>query len=446
MADVSGTEGTPLSSGRAFVASVQRTIERLEPRGSTRAYRITLLQRFTLVSLLTTLAVGALFGTIAVRLTEQYALDQHAHSAAVYVSEFLAPRLVTADFLLPAPARRVEFEFAARGLIGKAGILRVTVWNTHGRILYSSAPDTIGRTFPLPRPAEAALAGQTRSQILTLSAGPGQKAQRAMEVFVPIVPDGAHRPVGVYDIVSDLTDLNAALSRLRWSVWANGITGLLVLYVALFTIVRRASRDLEQHEVTLRAAFAGAVQSLVSAVNARDAATATHSNRVADLAGAIAEAAGLDETDVGTVRIAAFLHDVGKIAIADRILDKPGPLTREEREDMRRHALVGYHILSPVPIPEAVKFAVRHHHERWDGDGYPDHLAGEAIPIAARIIAVADTFGALTADRPYRSAQESAEAAAQIEGLAGTQFDPRIVAAFQQVWRRWAEGDGSGGV
>src|SRR5579864_2642534 len=169
MADVRSTEGTPpLPSGRAFVASVHRMIERLEPRGSTRTHRITLLQRFTLVSLLTTLAVGALFGTIAMRLVEQYALDQHAHSAAVYVSEFLAPRLVTADFIKPLPARRVEFEFATRGLVGKAGILRVTVWNTRGQILYSSASGMIGRTLPLPTLVDAALTGQSRSQTLML--------------------------------------------------------------------------------------------------------------------------------------------------------------------------------------------------------------------------------------------------------------------------------------
>lgn len=442
MAGVRETEGAPLPSGRAFVASAQRTIERLEPRGSAWIHRITLLQRFTLVSLLTTLAVGALFGTVAMRLVEQYALEQHAHSAAVYVSEFLAPRLVATDFLISSPARRVEFEFATRGLIGKAGILRLTVWNTRGQILYSDAPGMIGRTFPLPPPVAAALRGQTRSQILTRPAGREQRVRRAMEVFVPIVPEGARRPAGVYDIVSDLTDLDSALGRVRWSVWANGITGLLVLYVALFTIVRRASRDLEQQEVTLRGAFAGAVRSLVAAVNARDAATATHSDRVADLAVAIAEVAGLGETDVGNVRIAAFLHDVGKIGIADNILDKPGPLTREERAVMQRHALVGYQILLPVPIPEAIKLAVRHHHERWDGSGYPDGLAGEAIPIAARIIAVADMYGALTADRPYRTARDSAEAAAQVERLAGTQFDPRIVAAFQQVWEQWAEDDG----
>lgn len=415
-------------------------IERLARGGSTRTNGITLLQRFTLVGLMTTVAAGAVFGAVAVRLMEQYALDQHAHSAAVYVTEFLAPRLVASDFQASSPARRVEFEFALRGLIGRAGILRVTVWNARGQPLYSDTPDVAGSALPPPTLLSAALRGQIRSRTVTLTADPRGRDRHAMEVFVPILPQGAMRPVAVYDILSDLTSLDIALTGLRLSVWASVISGLLLLYVALFSIVRRASRELEEQEATLRGAFAGAVQSLVAAVTARDAATASHSDQVAELAVAIAQTVGLNETDVGDVRIAAFLHDVGKIGVADHILDKKGPLTRVERAIMQRHVLLGYQILQPVPIPEAVKQAVLHHHEWWDGSGYPGHLAGEAIPVAARIIAVADTYGALTADRPYRTARDAAQATAHMETLVGTQFDPGIFAAFRQVLQRWGNG------
>ena len=407
-------------------------------RGSDRTGGITLLQRFVAASLLATVVAGILSGAAAVRLVERYALDQYAHSAAVYVSEFLAPRLVATDFSQSPPSRRVEFEFAMRGLIGRAGILRVTVWNAHEQVLFSDPAVGTRSTPPVSEPLEAALSGQTRSRVIDAPQPHGRRPGRAMEVFVPIVLQAAGRPVGVYDILSDMTDFEAAMTRLRWSVWASVIAGLVALYLALFAIVRRASRELEEQSATLRVAFAGAVSSLVAAVNARDAATATHSDRVADLAVAIAEQVGLDETDIGNVRVAAFLHDVGKIGIADHILDKPGPLTWEEQAIMERHVLVGYQILAPVPIADAVKRAVLHHHERWDGRGYPDRLAGEAIPIAARIIAVADTFGALTSDRPYRMAQDSAQAAAHLERLAGTQFDPKVIAAFQLVWRTWA--------
>ncbi len=397
---------------------------------------ITLLGRFTLVSLATTIAVGLVFGTLAVRLAEDYALTQHAHSAAVYVSEFLAPRLVAKDFLVPSPAGRVEFEFALRGLIGKAGILRVTVWSRAGEVLYSDAAGLAGRTFPASPALRAALSGRTESRLVSFPEGSG--SERAMEVFVPVVLQGAARPVAVYDIVSDLKDLDPTLRGLRRSVWADVIAGLFVLYAALFTIVRGASRELQQQHATLQAAFGGAVRSLAAAVNARDAATADHSDLVADLAAALAQAVGMSQAEAADVRTAAFLHDVGKIGLPDNILDKHGPLTREERAAMQRHARTGYEILLPVPISAAIKAAVLHHHEWWNGNGYPDGLTGEEIPVAARVIAVADAYGALTADRPYRPALDPETAMAEIERRAGTQFDPAIVATFQRIRREHA--------
>lgn len=392
------------------------------------------------MSLVATIAAGLVFGTLAVRLAEGYALNQHAHSAAVYVSEFLAPRLIAQDFQGPTSARRVEFAFALRGLIGKAGILRVTVWSKNGEVLYSDAAGLAGRAFPPPPSLRAALDGRTESRLVSFPEG--GRSERAVEVFVPVVLQGAARPVAVYDIVSDLKDLEPTLRGLKRSVWAGVISGVFVLYAALFTIVRGASRQLQQQHATLRAAFAGAVQSLAAAVNARDAATADHSDQVADLAAALAQAVGMSQAEAADVRTAAFLHDVGKIGLPDYILDKHGPLTREERAAMQRHALTGYEILLPVPISAAIKAAVRHHHEWWNGHGYPDGLSGADIPAAARVIAVADAYGALTTDRPYRPALDPETAMAEIERRTGTQFDPAIVAAFQRIWRERAGAPG----
>jgi putative nucleotidyltransferase with HDIG domain len=405
--------------------------------GHPRASGITLLQRFTAVSLLTTVAVSVLFGWIAVRLVENYALRQHAHSAAVYVSEFLAPRLVARDFLEPPPSRRIEFEFAARGLIGHAGILRISVWNRHGQILYSDDRALIGRMLPLSPPIVAALRGETRSRILSQTEDHG--TARAMEVYVPVMLPAVRSPLAVYDILSDLRDLDSTLKQLRRWVWGSVIASIVVLYIALFTIVHRASTELREQQMLLRRAFEGAVRSLARAVNARDAATASHSDRVADLAVEIARAAGLRPKDVRNVRIAAFLHDVGKIGIQDDILDKPGPLNKRERAAMQRHAVMGYEILMPVAIPHAIKLAVRHHHERWDGTGYPDGLSGSGIPIAARVVTVADSYGALTSHRPYRPARDPRDALEEILRCAGTQFDPTIVTAFHRVWRARAK-------
>ena len=216
------------------------------------------------------------------------------------------------------------------------------------------------------------------------------------------------------------------------------ILGVLILYAALFTIVRKSSSDLERQEWALHRSFIGIIRSLVNALDARDMATAQHSSRVADNAVLIAQAMGLDEVAVSEVQVAGFLHDVGKIGIRDDVLTKHGPHTAEERAIIQRHTVYGYDILEPVPMSERIKRTVRHSHERWDGRGYPDGLAGESIPLAARIVAVADAFEALTTDRPYRAARKPTTAVEVIQRGAGTQFDPGVVDAFLKVWKRFS--------
>jgi len=395
----------------------------------------TLLRRFTVVSLVTTVAVGALFGAAAARVLEEYALRRQAATAALYVSEFVAPRLVPQDFLLTPSARRVQFEFALHDLAGKAGIIRVTVWNRRGQVLYSNDRKLSGRTFPLSPSVRGALGGKIQWQQVDPPQGAEAGHQR-MEVFVPVKVAGVARPVAVYDVLTDLTDLEVALIRLKWSVWVSVVLGILVLYVMLFTVVHKASRDLERQQATLRRAFVGTVESLARAVDARDMATANHSSLVADYAEGIARTMGLTAVQISDARVAGFLHDLGKIGIRDGILTKPGPLTDEEWEIMRRHPVLGYEILQPVPIAERIKVAVRHSHERWDGHGYPDGLAGEEIPIAARVIAVADAYEALTTDRPYRTGRSPEEALQEIRRCSGTQFDPQAVTALFDLLRQ----------
>jgi HD-GYP domain-containing protein (c-di-GMP phosphodiesterase class II) len=397
----------------------------------------TLLRRFTVVSLGATVVVGVLFSAIAARVAEDYALRQQAHTAALYVSEFVAPRLVPQDFLSPPPARRVQFEFALHDLIGKASILRVTVWNRDGQVLYSNDRTLVGHTFPLTPLLSSALDGHIQYQLVRAAPASAPGPHLEVEVFVPVVVSGDPRPVAAYNVLVDLTDLEPALSRLRSSVRATVALGMLVLYAGLFTIVRRASRDLAHQHAALRRAFEGTVRSLANAVDARDMATADHSSRVADYAASIARTMGLSEAEAHEVQVAGFLHDLGKIGIRDDILVKQGQLTKQEWRTMRRHPLVGYDILAPVPIAERIKLAIRHSHESWDGGGYPDGLSAEQIPLAARIVAVADAYEALTTDRPYRSARDPEEAAEEIKRCAGTQFDPRVVDAFLQVWPQW---------
>jgi len=178
-----------------------------------------------------------------------------------------------------------------------------------------------------------------------------------------------------------------------------------------------------------RAARYRAAASLAKAVDARDTYTGSHSQRVADLAARIAGRLGCDAEQIELTRLAASLHDLGKLAIPEEILRKPGPLTDPERLVLERHPQIGFRMLETLGVDPLAEW-VLHHHERWDGAGYPDGLSGEAIPLGARIIFVADAYDAMTSDRVYRERLPEAEALAELEACAGTQFDPQVVAAL----------------
>ncbi|HSC91044.1 MAG TPA: diguanylate cyclase [Gaiellaceae bacterium] len=178
-----------------------------------------------------------------------------------------------------------------------------------------------------------------------------------------------------------------------------------------------------------KAARYRAAASLAKAVDARDVYTGSHSERVAELAARTARRLGLDDELVELTRLAGSLHDLGKLAIPEEILRKPGPLTEPERLVLERHPQIGYRMLESLGVDPLADWVLRHH-ERWDGTGYPEGVSGEAIPLGARIIFVADAYDAMTSDRVYRARLSDEEAVAELRRCAGTQFDPAVVAAF----------------
>jgi ribonuclease P protein subunit RPR2 len=180
----------------------------------------------------------------------------------------------------------------------------------------------------------------------------------------------------------------------------------------------------------LRDSYFATVRALTNAVEARDAYTGKHAERVAAYALEIGAEIGQRWAGSPEIEFGFLLHDIGKVAIPDSILHKPEPLTAPERELIEQHPVTGWEIVRQVDFLGAASDVVRHHHERWDGAGYPDGLKGEKIPLTARVFAVADTFDALTTTRPYRLASPIAEARALIQEARGSQFDPTVADAF----------------
>jgi HD-GYP domain-containing protein (c-di-GMP phosphodiesterase class II) len=175
------------------------------------------------------------------------------------------------------------------------------------------------------------------------------------------------------------------------------------------------------------------VEALVTLVEARDYSTGRHCQQVADLVLQLARVLGLPTAEAQLIALAGRLHDVGKVAIPDAVLQKPGRLTEEEWELMRTHPAVGADVVSHIPGLRPLVPLIRAHHERWDGQGYPDHLKGEAIPLGARILMVVDAYVAMTVDRPYQPARAPAVALAELCRCAGSQFDPQVVMALEQI-------------
>jgi hypothetical protein len=215
------------------------------------------------------------------------------------------------------------------------------------------------------------------------------------------------------------------LAALVWSTTPI-VTPLLVIpaitsYIA-FEMIHRLQHQTQE-----------AMIAMADAIDQRDPYTADHSRRVAELAVRIGETYGVNERDIERLRIAARMHDIGKIGIGNDLLHKPGKLTDDEWEVLRAHPVISEQLLKPYRQFRHETRLVRHHHERWDGKGYPDRIRGQAIPLGARIIAVADTFDAMTTSRPYRPALSRQYAIDEIRNGALTQFDPQIVACFLQV-------------
>ncbi len=182
----------------------------------------------------------------------------------------------------------------------------------------------------------------------------------------------------------------------------------------------------------LDSAYVGTAQALATALEAGDRDSGG-SGPMVEWATAVARRLGMSEDDVRTLRLATIFHDIGKVSVSEALLNKPGPLTDDERREVERHAIVGERILSAVDFLEDVRPLVRHAHERWDGAGYPDGLARDDIPLGARIVHACDAYDAMTAGRPYRDPLSATEARAQLTAGAGSQFDPRVVTALLAV-------------
>jgi putative nucleotidyltransferase with HDIG domain len=415
---------------------------------------LTLLRVF-LVASAGILLAGAviLSGILSGRLKAQV-IDDAQSSLTQYVDGVLRPQLVQGDRVVVHPqlSRTLVQELRQR-----PEIVTVKVWRSNGVLAWTNRgrdrighrfelDGNLGRTMKTKEPLAEFEVPDLEENALERSLGFG----RLLEVYTPIQDATNNRAIGAYEIYANPRRTERLITVNEHTIWAAVALVFLALYIALAVLVRTASRTLRRQAASLAERTAElsdayavleqdaleAVETLNATVDARDPYTAGHSQRVQEIALAIAHELGITGPELDAIAHAGLFHDIGKLGVPDAILTKPAALTDDEYSLMKRHSADGADIVAKFGRLRHAVPLIRHHHERWDGRGYPDRLTTHGIPLGAAIVGLADAWDAMTTDRPYHRALDETEAENELRTNRGTQFSPVVVDAFFRVRER----------
>lgn len=414
--------------------------------------------------------VAALVIIFFVRKSVEETSKQNVADHAAFVANAVIPQTLTGkDWRAPLTGKRLaEVDAVVRRNLLNNGALRVMLYNSEGSTIYSSDPSLIGGRFDDQQEFNEVMDGNTIASVSELNedGGSGENV-KAIEAYTPVTQPGSKAPLGVFEVYNDYGKAAGSIRQQAVPLTIALLIVLLGLYLALWPILRRTTRaleytndelrlraedlnenlvhraeieerlrstilELERSETALNHSQEETIMRLSLAVESRDAETGSHIERMGKYCALIAAKVGWSQDRCELLRIASPLHDVGKIAIPDAVLQKPGALTPTERVEMERHAEIGHQILvgSDSPLLDLAARIALTHHEQWDGTGYPNGTAGEDIPIEGRIAAIADVFDALTSDRVYRKAMSIERALSIMTEGRGSHFDPTLLDVF----------------
>ena len=436
---------------------------------------LTLLRVFLFTSALICAGAGLALGSMLSRSLKSEALSAEETALAHYVDGVVHPLLVRhgrvhipwqQDSRLATDVLR-QHDIATVKVWRKDGILAWTntqARSSAGRLVPNRDRHLIDRRFPLDDELGEAVTENRAVAALVGTGADGEDSferndlgyRQLFEVYAPI-DDGKGRPIGAYEIYANPRALTRLIGSRRTMLWLAVGVVFLTLWAALALLVRGASRTLRRQNEklrrrTLRLAESNrlleesaleAVESLNATVDAKDPYTAGHSQRVQRIAVALGEELGLEREQLDVLRFAGLFHDIGKIGVPDAILTKPDRLTELEFEIVKRHPEDGARIVGRLHRLHSAVPAILHHHERWDGRGYPYGLSGDGIPVEAAIVGLADAVDAMTTDRPYSGARTLADATEEVIRNRGTQFAPAVVDAYVGLVARVPELFGS---
>ncbi|MFY9488854.1 MAG: HD domain-containing phosphohydrolase [Solirubrobacterales bacterium] len=414
--------------------------------------------------------VAALVVILVVKRNVEENSKQKVSEHTAFVASAVVPnRIDPSDWSKPLSGEKLDAmdEGIKRDLV-KNGVLRVRIYNPAGTIIYSDDRSLIGTKTTNLAEITDVINGAVKTEISSLNnEGATGENRKVIGSYAPVIYPGETRAEGAFEFYTDYALAAGSVRDQAVPLTIALLAVMLALYLALLPMLRRTTRalafsndelrrrahdlkenlsqradiedrlrttitDLERSENQLALSQEETIMRLSIAVESRHAETGSHIERMGRYCALLAERLEWTEDRCELLRIASPLHDVGKIAIPDGVLQKPGALTPEERVEMERHAKIGHRILagSDSPLLDLAARIALTHHEKWNGSGYPNGLAGDEIPIEGRIAAIADVFDALTSDRVYRPAMTLEKSLSILREGRGTHFDPLILDAF----------------
>jgi putative nucleotidyltransferase with HDIG domain len=413
---------------------------------------LTLLRVFIVASGALLAVAAIVLGFLLSNAVRNQALEDAKVSLTQYTNGVLSSQLLRDSQVV---VRRKMPPLVERDLASRPDVVSVKVWRADGVLAWTNlAPERIGRQYPVEGHLEEVVeTGVAEAELEEL----GHEAENAaeaklgldhvLEVYAPI--RAGRRIAGVYEIYADPSTMEASIAREKRVIWMTTLVIFGIVWGLLLFLVRGASnllkrqtdrllarsRELMESYARLEKNSLEAIETLNATVEAKDPYTAGHSHRVQRIALAVGTEMDLDPTRLDALRYGGLLHDIGKLAVPDAILTKPAKLNAAEFTLIKEHSEQGARIVGKLGrLHDAVPI-IRHHHERWDGKGYPSRISGERIPLEASIVGLADAWDAMTTTRPYHRALTFEEAIAEIRDGRGTQFAPAVVDAFMAVMR-----------
>lgn len=401
--------------------------------------RLSLIKQFSILCLGSLFLFGLIFGWTVTKSMKNNMIQRSIAETADVVQQNVTKHMTAEELHFPKTGELYEeFSEDIHHLSLGPTVSGEKFWRRDGAIIWSDDRELVGKIFKDNDEMKKAFSGEIvaeskSSEDLNKKYNGRVSAQRMLELYVPITYEKNGAVVAVVEVYQNLEPLYRDIAAHKKIIWTKIFFSFSLLYVILFGIVFGASRRIDRQNKDLEEMFLQATIAMGNALDAKSPWTKGHSERTVHYAEKIARKMGLSHEDIHNLTIGGLLHDIGKIGTYDNLLHKTEKLTKEEFNIIKKHPVKGVKILESIKQLRNIIPIIRYHHERYDGRGYPDGLAGEDIPLLARIVHVADAYDAMTADRPYRTALSKEQVIEELRKNAGTQFDPEMVGIFLSI-------------